>query len=1078
MSSDDVIELGSSDEETRPPPKKKQTIPNAMVRFPNLNTKLPGVNLGNLKVQIASRAVTLNKVKSNLQKTPKTNQRTGPKVPLLMSCRKSVIVKKVPSNPSNLPVLNKSSGSKLLKNLPPSITIKRTSNSLHNNVIPPLKKIRIEKRPVKTGPIVEIDIEPSETTQTLPLWYKRPEEQDLDSSTKLEPCKLQPHTIKQQNNTEPSKFIEIVIEDSPVKPQPSFQDKFITIDDSPVKASESASNKEVDKKSKKMLAYPNVKVAQDGMIEIEIDSIDPIVPCQDEKNAVAKTGKPSSQNQKKEDTVAVIEKDAVTPQDNKKSEDITNDMVHQSKEEFNAIYQKFIETCFRIENSSDMQKIVANKIKPYYKQCPPEYVNSEEFQDLVSAKTMAIENTPTHMYYYIRNVVDELKTQKKMAKAALVKNNENKDNVDELLDTSGYDEKRQRQIRKLDKTLKKLHRAIQKLEEKEVDFDDEDDSVYLLTERYKDRILRVHAKFCQLTNTKMPSEPFIKLDCQAGRSPGPVKKLEKWINKKVPLGQPRPFPDFHDVLRCVKEANEEDNLGLSEMEMLDEARQLFTMCGKKLQRRRQDNDWRIAASRLSVNVDPAESDQDLRRKLEENKLIASQKEADIFKKYVDRQNQLNVESRELDDKETEESPDNSEEDEDEKVNIIKCTKEKKVTFNKLNQEKLEQNSNREEGKNNEDRDIIRKESKPVQQNEAQKNLENGMDCESDADPMHLLERVYSDSDSVSLISLSDSDNNIETQKDTAIDVISIEDSSYSESEIEQRETVESGEIEVKAFSYVSDAVVVGNHVSPTIPLTKEIQKILDSEKYSSTTINDKAIEATVQAVVNNKCNDDMLSMKSSDIVGEMSNDNLTDKIGNENDKNTNNISNKNVLSIVEVDEKSDGLNDNLFKNNKCAASNNPNESIEVPTRTEGIQPRENIEETNEQRFLVSDDESRGCVNIADDNISITDTFYDPKLLNPSDNDRSIEASSLIVTSSDQGVNTDSNIDTLKDNNDRQVTDQKLSDEINDSPIQIISIRSNGNEFLNVDLSKNVESENTNIENVPTNSDTPVTSHTS
>lgn len=49
---------------------------------------------------------------------------------------------------------------------------------------------------------------------------------------------------------------------------------------------------------------------------------------------------------------------------------------------------------------------------------------------------------------------------------------------------SEFDSKRQRQIRKLEKTLKKLHRAIQKLEEQEVDFDDEEDSVYLLTERF------------------------------------------------------------------------------------------------------------------------------------------------------------------------------------------------------------------------------------------------------------------------------------------------------------------------------------------------------------------------------------------------------------------------------------------------------------------------------------------------------------------------------------------------------------------------------------------------------------------
>lgn len=83
-------------------------------------------------------------------------------------------------------------------------------------------------------------------------------------------------------------------------------------------------------------------------------------------------------------------------------------------------------------------------------------------------------------------------------------------------------------------------------------------------------MIRVHAKFCQLTNTKLPSEPRVLLEARPGQPTGPVKRLEKWVNRKVPIGTPLPFPDFHDVLRCVREANEEDKLGWNEADIVDE----------------------------------------------------------------------------------------------------------------------------------------------------------------------------------------------------------------------------------------------------------------------------------------------------------------------------------------------------------------------------------------------------------------------------------------------------------------------------------------------------------------------------
>lgn len=85
----------------------------------------------------------------------------------------------------------------------------------------------------------------------------------------------------------------------------------------------------------------------------------------------------------------------------------------------------------------------------------------------------------------------------------------------------------------------------------------------------------MYEKLCQVTNTKMPSEPRIHLEARPGQPSGPARKLEAWVNKKVPIGTPLPFPDFHDVVRCVRDANKDDRLGWSEMEIMDEGGYTF-----------------------------------------------------------------------------------------------------------------------------------------------------------------------------------------------------------------------------------------------------------------------------------------------------------------------------------------------------------------------------------------------------------------------------------------------------------------------------------------------------------------------
>ncbi|XP_023951702.2 daxx-like protein [Bicyclus anynana] len=901
MASEDVIELGSSEDEAEPVPIKRKYKPNAMVCIPS---KLPGVTI-KPKPIVVSNVIgkvnpTQNKmisipVKKNIN-TRKPNNKSvtnnikivsAPHVqnklsinPLTLAKhlnKPQLVVKKVPQNKNIVNLQNK----KVLSSLPPSVTvtpllhnadvINRTAQKAGASGMLKKRRIIVPKRKL-SGELLTVELDDDDTSETItsPHWYLTPEDQikkqksiEKEKATKeasMEVDSVKP-SMEEINNKEPDtpKYVEITIEDSPLKPvhspHPDIGKELpIVIEDSPLKphtkaANDNDSDSEIgdsiqEKQSKKKLDYPKEsnKVNDKRQVEIEIDFEKPVIVNDDN----SKTISPKLIEETEKSPLCVTDVEKVNVSETKDIEQTKENSSEHS--EFHPTYLKFIDMCFQLENTDDMKKIVEKKIKAYYRQCTKDYVESEEFIDMVSSKIDSMKASPEKMYLYIKDIVDELNLQRKMKKplvsnvATVVTEKESPSAQ------SQYDHKKTRQIRKLEKTTKKLHRAIQKLEELEVDFDDEEDSVYLLTERYKERLVRVHAKLCQLTNTKMPSEPRICIEARPGRPTGPAKKLEKLINRKVPIGTPLPFPDFHDVLRCVKDANEENKLGWTDIDVMEEARDLFTRCGKKLQRRRQENEWRIAASRITAEADPAEDNLDLKKKLEENKSIAARKETELFNKYVERQNSLKLEAEEIGDKEAEETALESEEDDDvgndnslenkqkrkQKLKSLLKEKNKKdaVKENEAKKDCMEtdqnENNHQTENEKSDDKASVKavdnvetipetsndatvvesrtphetanvqdKENESVAGKYNNKNENSDSDTynvESDIDELHLLQKLHSgsevnsssfeSSDSDTPIAISDTlDSGSEVDNYKYCDVISIENSSYSESEI-------------------------------------------------------------------------------------------------------------------------------------------------------------------------------------------------------------------------------------------------------------------------------------------------------
>lgn len=360
-------------------------------------------------------------------------------------------INKVPvtTNPNNLKYPIRVQNPRTLNQLPSDITIVKTVSQGCKRKMPsqPLLHRKKQKQNMSSASTtletVELDDDDlSQASTSSPQWYLRPEEQNEENDSN-EP----ENSLESKNNAEPegsSKMIEIIIEDSPIKVMQNKRtheigaELAITIDDSPIKAvtdkdtlgSDGEKTVDDDQKtprSKKKLNYPEeTEVTSDvATIEIEIEPMDP-KPKANNATTVNNCGMNDTVVEIFESPAKPIEgqQNSTPKKDESKRPEITSKHVEslaQTSEdgEFHPIYQKFIDLCFKLENSDDMKKIVEKKIKAYYKQAPQEYTLSEDFIDMVSSKIISMQASPEKMYLYIKDIVDELNLQRKMAKGQL-----------------------------------------------------------------------------------------------------------------------------------------------------------------------------------------------------------------------------------------------------------------------------------------------------------------------------------------------------------------------------------------------------------------------------------------------------------------------------------------------------------------------------------------------------------------------------------------------------------------------------------------------------------------------------------
>lgn len=237
---------------------------------------------------------------------------------------------------------------------------------------------------------------------------------------------------------------------------------------------------------------------------------------------------------------------------NNNDEQTENAQTEAEKTPINEAFSELLAICRQVDSSEDMEKLINKKLIRYYQAVHPDFVNSKSFSKNIRAVIDDIRTHPNLVYLKLTNILEELRTRKKCRQTVL--SNEGV--------TSTGDTRKDHQIRKLNRALYVLKKKIAKLDEEEVDFDAEDNSIFMISERYKKRACEIYEKICDITGESKNAQRLVKkpITFQGTSYTQFNQALQTFVN------QTKSFPDMFDVMRCLEHCNLQYDYKLSKDE--------------------------------------------------------------------------------------------------------------------------------------------------------------------------------------------------------------------------------------------------------------------------------------------------------------------------------------------------------------------------------------------------------------------------------------------------------------------------------------------------------------------------------
>ncbi|XP_060850821.1 death domain-associated protein 6-like isoform X2 [Rhopalosiphum padi] len=322
--------------------------------------------------------------------------------------------------------------------------------------------------------------------------------------------------------------------------------------------------------------------------------------------------------------------------------------------ESDKIFKELIEKCYQNINFPNLNIEAIDKL---YNSLPSEFLSSKYFIKLLREANQVIwPDSGINLYTHLEHIYDQLQQFKTSMK---VQDSRTFGDNDEM------SRKKSIQLKKLKTVLKVIRKKIKMLDEEEMDINNDDefsyDSAYLLKDKYEKRIVEIYKRMCKLNNEPdFLEEPVLRF--KATNDSLVNKTIEKWYNIN------KTFPDYFEIYTLLKCLQEKKNLKWTETELKNISQDAFLKLGKQLKLQRL-NDYFGRLANASTMKDPAEENEDLRKKLDEsNKKLHADLNM-LTKKYENKQNYAEeTEGSNLNDTECEYSSENEYSDNDRKLN--------------------------------------------------------------------------------------------------------------------------------------------------------------------------------------------------------------------------------------------------------------------------------------------------------------------------------------------------------------------------------------------------------------------------
>ncbi|XP_055549490.1 daxx-like protein isoform X2 [Wyeomyia smithii] len=268
-------------------------------------------------------------------------------------------------------------------------------------------------------------------------------------------------------------------------------------------------------------------------------------------------------------------------------------------------FGELLDACRKADSSPEMELLIQKKLIRYYECVHPDFINSKSFKKTLAAVTEEVLANPELVYLKLASIVEELNIRRKSRNSVMT--NENV--------TSTGSEKKDNQIRRLNRALYILKKRIAKLEEMEVDFDEDINSAYMMEERYKKRAFEIYEKICDITGESKHAHRIVRKPVHFDGTHYPEfnRTIQTFVNRT------NTFPDFFDVLKCLQHCNSQYGYRMKRDEMTKIAQDAFIKIGKLLQKRRKTDLYETVSYYTGAEKDPAIVDRKLLEKLEDNK---------------------------------------------------------------------------------------------------------------------------------------------------------------------------------------------------------------------------------------------------------------------------------------------------------------------------------------------------------------------------------------------------------------------------------------------------------------------------